>query len=316
MSLPYYKFYPRDFYEGTQRMSLELKGAYIMLLNLIYTRNGPVDDEEGYVSRYIGCSIRKWQKLRLELIGLGKIAIIDGMISNSRADEELLKRTSYVDQKRENRSGSNEIKAEEKRPLLYTESEPKTEKKEDDANASSDVRVKSHFIPADWKPSEALMAWALSYQTPNNETLTEAEIRNEADSFVDYWTGRRDTKAKRPGWDGTFKVRIRDQAAAIIRARPRANGGAGSGRKNAAPEFAPKLTQFDAFAIAAAQAGVAGRGAGRHSPFDDGSRAAIGFAGPEIIDLTDARGSGARRDGGDCGDDGPSLFPLPIAANR
>ena len=128
MSLPYYKFYPRDFYEGTQRMSLELKGAYIMLLNLIYTRNGPVDDEEGYIARYVGCSIRKWQKLRLELIGLGKIAIVDGMISNSRADEELLKRTSYVDQKRENRSGSKENKDVEKRPSTYTEPEPEVVK--------------------------------------------------------------------------------------------------------------------------------------------------------------------------------------------
>ena len=53
--------------------------------------------------------------------------------------------------------------------------------------------MKPHFIPADWKPSEALIAWAVhEFRTPNNEQLTEAEIRNEADSFVDYWTGRRD----------------------------------------------------------------------------------------------------------------------------
>ncbi len=41
MSLPYYPMYPRDFFEGTQEMSLELKGAYIMVLNLMYTRGGP-----------------------------------------------------------------------------------------------------------------------------------------------------------------------------------------------------------------------------------------------------------------------------------
>lgn len=127
MSLPYYPMYPRDFHDGTLRMSLELKGAYIMLLNLIYTRGGPVDDEEGYLARYVGCSIRKWQKLRLELIGHGKIVVENGMIRNSRADEELLKRASYQDQQRENRARPNKNKAEESRPRearASSESEP------------------------------------------------------------------------------------------------------------------------------------------------------------------------------------------------
>lgn len=321
MSLPYYPMYPRDFFEGTQRMSLELKGAYIMLLNLIYTRNGPVDDEDGYLARYVGCSIRKWQKLRLELVGLGKIVVADGMIRNSRADEELLKRTSYVDQKRENRARPNKIKDEESQPRTTRakpETEPQPDKTEDDANASS--RVKPHFIPADWKPSEELMAWAVNeFRTPNNETLTEAEIRNEADSFVDYWTGRRDTKAKRPGWDATFRARIREQAAKIIRARPRAYGAAGanaSARANGASQFAPKVSQHDAFALAAIEAGVARGRSARRQDDDPALGPVIGYSGPEVVDFADARGAGARRAAGDRSDDGPSLFALPVAAVR
>jgi len=310
--------YPRDFFEGTQRMSLELKGAYIMLLNLIYTRNGPVDDEDGYLARYVGCSIRKWQKLRLELVGLGKIVVADGMIRNSRADEELLKRTSYVDQKRENRARPNKIKDEESQPRTTRakpETEPQPDKTEDDANASS--RVKPHFIPADWKPSEELMAWAVNeFRTPNNETLTEAEIRNEADSFVDYWTGRRDTKAKRPGWDATFRARIREQAAKIIRARPRAYGTADASRPRGAAQFAPNVGLFDALALAGAKARNGGQDAPRGADYGDGAGEPRRLAAFEVIDREDARGADARKAGGDRGSAGAVVLPLSAAGGR
>jgi len=124
VSLPYYPMYPRDFFEGTQEMSLEQKGAYIMVLNLMYTRGGPISDEAGYISRYVGCSIRKWKQVRDELVAMGKIHVQDGMISNSRADEVIEKQRSYQDQQAENRSGKNKNKAVEKRPSTYTEPEP------------------------------------------------------------------------------------------------------------------------------------------------------------------------------------------------
>ncbi len=106
-------------------MSLECKGAYIMLLNLIYTRGGPVEDEPGYIARYIGCSLRKWQKLRLELIALGKIDVENGLIRNSRADEVLLKQRSYQDQQRENRTKPSKNKDQEKRSSHLPKPEPK-----------------------------------------------------------------------------------------------------------------------------------------------------------------------------------------------
>lgn len=127
MSLPYYPMYPRDFFEGTQEMSLEQKGAYIMVLNLMYTRGGPISDEPGFVSRYVGCSVKKWKVVREELVAMGKLVVQDGMICNSRADQELEKQRSYQDQKSENRSRPNKNKAEESRPREEPKSEPKPE---------------------------------------------------------------------------------------------------------------------------------------------------------------------------------------------
>jgi uncharacterized protein YdaU (DUF1376 family) len=132
MSLPYYPMYPRDFFEGTQEMSLELKGAYIMVLNLMYTRGGPVSDEPGFLSRYVGCSVRKWKQVRDELVAMGKLHVQHGMISNSRADEVLEKQRTYQDKQAENRARPNKNNAEET-PARTTraKSEPDTEPKID-----------------------------------------------------------------------------------------------------------------------------------------------------------------------------------------
>ena len=84
--LPYYKRFPRDFLDGTIGMSLELKGAYAILLDLIYMRSGRLPDDAQYIAGQMGCSVRKWKSLRDELYAMGKINIDHGIISNSRAD--------------------------------------------------------------------------------------------------------------------------------------------------------------------------------------------------------------------------------------
>jgi len=127
MSLPYFPMYPRDFFEGTQEMSLELKGAYIMVLNLLYTRGGPVSDEPGFISRYVGCSVRKWKQVRDELVAMGKLYVQNGMISNSRADQVIEKQRSYQDKQAENGAKPKTFKAEEKPSLTESKPEPNTE---------------------------------------------------------------------------------------------------------------------------------------------------------------------------------------------
>ena len=136
MSLPYYPMYPRDFFEGTQQMSLELKGAYIMVLNLMYTRGGPISDEPGYISRYVGCSLRKWKQVRDELVAMGKIVVEAGMISNSRADEVIEKQRTYQDKQAENRARPNKNNAQET-PSITTRAKSKPDTDIDDAEDSA-----------------------------------------------------------------------------------------------------------------------------------------------------------------------------------
>lgn len=85
---PWYKRYPADFIAGTLALTLEEKGAYSIVLDLIYDRGEPIDDDPQWIARVCGCSTRKWKSIRLRLIEFGKITIENGRITNKRAEKE------------------------------------------------------------------------------------------------------------------------------------------------------------------------------------------------------------------------------------
>lgn len=87
---PWYRRFPDNFIAGTVGLSLEEKGAYSLILDLIYVRGGPVPDESRYIAGVCNCSVRKWNAIRQRLLDLGKIEVIDGCLMNHRAQEELI----------------------------------------------------------------------------------------------------------------------------------------------------------------------------------------------------------------------------------
>ena len=101
MSLPYYKRFPRDFLDGTIGLCLETKGAYAIVLDLIYMRDGRLADDARYIAGQLGCSVRKWTAIRKELVEKGKIQCANGIISNFRADYLTEESRKYQDNQRE-----------------------------------------------------------------------------------------------------------------------------------------------------------------------------------------------------------------------
>lgn len=86
----WYKRCGADFIHGTMMLTLEEKGAYSLCLDLIYDRGGPIPDDARWISGVCGVSIRKWNSIRERLLELGKLASENGMLSNRRADFELV----------------------------------------------------------------------------------------------------------------------------------------------------------------------------------------------------------------------------------
>lgn len=85
----WYKRDPTAFLMGTMSLSFEQKGAYSIVLDLIYEKCGPIPDNDAWISGVMGVSARKWRVLKSGLVEAGKISIENGHIWNVRAAEEL-----------------------------------------------------------------------------------------------------------------------------------------------------------------------------------------------------------------------------------
>jgi uncharacterized protein YdaU (DUF1376 family) len=119
--LPYYKAYPRDFIEGTIGMPFELKAAYRLVLDLIYMQGGNLPDDARYISGLLGCTLRKWNSLRGELIAVGKIEINGEFLTNKRAVIELETTRKFTEKQAENRSKPNKNKGLKSPPCDHTD---------------------------------------------------------------------------------------------------------------------------------------------------------------------------------------------------
>lgn len=90
-SRPWYRRFPDNFIAGTVGLTLEEKGAYSLVLDLMYVRGGPVPDEPRYIAGVCNCSVRKWNAIRQKLIESGKLRVVDECLTNERAENEIEK---------------------------------------------------------------------------------------------------------------------------------------------------------------------------------------------------------------------------------
>lgn len=74
---------------GTMGLTLEQRGAYCILLDMMYDRENPIPDEPRYIAGVLDISVRKWNAIRSQLIDAGKIVVTeDGQLDNYRARKE------------------------------------------------------------------------------------------------------------------------------------------------------------------------------------------------------------------------------------
>lgn len=88
---PFHKRYHSDALSGMMPLTLEERGAYQTILDLIYDRGGPIVDNERLLAGYMNVSSRKYRSVRDSLINKGKIYHDEnGNLANDRAAKELV----------------------------------------------------------------------------------------------------------------------------------------------------------------------------------------------------------------------------------
>lgn len=84
------KFYKRDpdaALAGMAELTMQERGAYNTIIDLLYSRDGVVADDDEMLRRVLGCHGNEWRAVKAKLIAKGKIRVEAGMIKARRVDE-------------------------------------------------------------------------------------------------------------------------------------------------------------------------------------------------------------------------------------
>jgi uncharacterized protein YdaU (DUF1376 family) len=216
---PWYKRYPSDAIHGMLSLTLEEKGAYTVVLDLIYDRQRGIADNPQYIAGVCGCSVRKWNTIRLALISKGKIYAQDGKIHNSRADSELIK-TSRIARKRAENGAKGGYKSGETRrrlsenkdlqeantPVRARVPETRIEKK-DSQESPKKGTARASRLPADWLPNDDLRNWC-----KNELGWSDEHIDIVVQNFRDHWHDQGGERGRKLSWHGTWRNWCRREA--------------------------------------------------------------------------------------------------------
>jgi uncharacterized protein YdaU (DUF1376 family) len=74
---------------GMMELTLEERGAYNTILDLIYAHDGELADNDREIVTWLRVRRKTWRRLRLRLLSLGKIYLREGCLRNERADDEI-----------------------------------------------------------------------------------------------------------------------------------------------------------------------------------------------------------------------------------
>jgi uncharacterized protein YdaU (DUF1376 family) len=94
--LRWYKRDPEAALNGMAELSLAERGAYNTLIDLLYTRDGLVPDDDVLVARMMRCHWREWRTIKKQLIALHKVRVIDGRLMANRVTETLDEASKYA----------------------------------------------------------------------------------------------------------------------------------------------------------------------------------------------------------------------------
>lgn len=109
--IKWYKRDPDAALTGMMQLTLEERGAYNTVLDLIYSRANRLEDDDYMIAGFCRVDVRIWRRIRAKLIKEEKLYIEDGFVRNERADSEVIKASKLI----ENASAAGKASAEKRR---------------------------------------------------------------------------------------------------------------------------------------------------------------------------------------------------------
>jgi uncharacterized protein YdaU (DUF1376 family) len=94
--IKWYKRDPSAALNGMMELSLEERGAYNTVLDLIYSRDGNLHDDDRFIAGWLRVDVRVWKRIKGALLARGKLYVDGDLLRNERADAEVLSALSRV----------------------------------------------------------------------------------------------------------------------------------------------------------------------------------------------------------------------------
>lgn len=85
----WYKRDPNAALEGMAILTLEERGGFNTVLDLIYSHDGKIVDDDRFIAGWLRVDVRVWRRIRSRLIDLKKLYEHAGSLRNERADREV-----------------------------------------------------------------------------------------------------------------------------------------------------------------------------------------------------------------------------------
>lgn len=93
----WYKRDPHRAIEGMMGLTLEECGAYNLLIDHSYARDGHLPDDPDLIKVMLACHGNKWQAIRRHLIAKGKIRIVEGKIVANGVEKTLAEADNFAE---------------------------------------------------------------------------------------------------------------------------------------------------------------------------------------------------------------------------
>lgn len=92
----WYKRDPDAALAGMAELSLVDRGAYNSLLDVLYSRDNKVLDDDVAIARMMNCDVRQWKGCKERLVKAGKIWVVEGRIEANRVEKTIKDATKIM----------------------------------------------------------------------------------------------------------------------------------------------------------------------------------------------------------------------------
>jgi Protein of unknown function (DUF1376) len=95
--IKWYKRDPNAALTGMANLTLEERGAYNTVLDLIYAHDGAVDDDDKFIAGWLRVDVRVWRRIRKRLLGEKKLYVNGSTLRNREIDAVQLRALSAAE---------------------------------------------------------------------------------------------------------------------------------------------------------------------------------------------------------------------------